>query len=306
MNDDRENPSSRPSGKGDGGRRDPSHRQTRQSEPGLGVSGTDHADSNKTASEAEDAVATAAPRWAHVTTQGHAYRNGIFDCLSIPGFILLSTAAGFGALARDAGFSLLNAVTMMATFYALPAQVVMVDQLARGGSVLAGTFSVLITAIRMLPMVVAIMPQLQAPRRDLWRQTLAVHGVAVTGWIEGMRRLPAVPSHVKLSYFLGLGGGLVGVTVLGTIIGFEAAGSLPPLLSAVLLFLTPIYFLLSMLATIRGVSEALPVVFGCALGPVFFLVAPGLDLLLTAVIGGGAAYAIARFRRSAAGQGGGT
>ena len=223
-------------------------RQSREQDTDLGADTTDGAAS-------ADALA-ASQRWEPVSRQMQAYKYGLFDCFSIPGLILLSTAAGFGALARDAGFSLLNAVVMMATFYALPAQVVLVDQLARGGSVLAGAFSVLITAVRMLPMVVAIMPQLQAPRHHLWRQVVAVHGVAVTGWIEGMRRLPFVPQPFKLTYYLGLGGGLVGVTVLGTIIGFEAAGSLPPLISAVLLFLTPIYFLLSMLATIRVLSVA--------------------------------------------------
>lgn len=237
--------------------------------------------------------------WSRASSQRGAVLCGLYDCLSVPGLILLASSAGFGALARDAGFSLTNAVFMMATFYALPAQVVMVDQLARGGSLLGGTFSVLITAVRMLPMVVSIMPQLKAPKRHWWRQVLAVHGVAVTGWIEGMRRLPLVPSAFKLSYYLGLAWGLVCVTVLGTSLGFEAAGSLPPTVAAVLLFLTPVYFLLSMLATVRGFSDGLAIAFGCVLGPVFYVVTPGFDLLLTGVVGGGAAYLIGTVRKTA-------
>lgn len=226
---------------------------------------------------------------------------GLADCLSIPGLILFSSSAGFGALAQDAGFSLTNAVFMMAIFYALPAQVVMVDQLARGASILTGTFSVLLTAVRMLPMVVSLMPELKAPRGHWWRQALAVHGIAVTGWIEGMRRVPKVPRPYKLSYFIGLAWGLIAVTMIGTSAGFILAGGLPPLASAVLLFLTPIYFLLSMMATARTVPDWLPIGVGCAVGPVFHIIAPELDLLLTGVIGGGAAYLIGRRIKSKGG-----
>lgn len=233
-------------------------------------------------------------RWDGTASQPLAFRHGLQDCASIPGLILLTSSAGFGALAEDAGFSLINAAFMMAVFYALPAQVVMVDQLARGASIVTGTFSVLLTAVRMVPMVVSLMPELKAPRRHWWRQVLAVHGIAVTGWIEGMRRVPLVPADYKLTYYLGLAWGLILVTVIGTIAGFTLAGSLPPLASAVLLFLTPIYFLLSMMATARTTPDWLPIVFGCASGPVFHVVSPELDLALTGLIGGGAAYLVGR------------
>lgn len=248
-----------------------------------------------------EASALADARWAGEVGAWGTISRGLFDCISIPGLILLSSSAGFGALARDAGFSLTNATFMMAAFYALPAQVVMVDQLARGASIWAGAFSVLLTAIRMIPMVVSIMPLIRARPSQRWLQVMAVHGVAVTGWIEGMRRLPAVPEDKRVVYYAGLAWGLVGVTVLGTIIGFEAAGSLPPIIAAVLLFLTPIYFLLSMMATVRaGSADALSIAFGCALGPAFYVMTPGLDLLLTAVVGGGAAYLIGRRRNGGA------
>ena len=108
-----------------------------------------------------------------------AFLSGLTGSFSIPGFILVAGAAGFGALARDVGMSLFNAVFMMGVFFALPAQVVMMDQLARGGSVVAGAFAVALTAVRLLPMTVALVP-LFKDDKSAWRQTLAVHFVAVT------------------------------------------------------------------------------------------------------------------------------
>ena len=80
----------------------------------------------------------AAGRLDAESSQRRALRAGFLGCLSVPGLILFCSAAGYGALARDSGFSLFNAAFMMAVLYALPAQVVVIDQLARGASIWAG------------------------------------------------------------------------------------------------------------------------------------------------------------------------
>ncbi len=221
-----------------------------------------------------------------MSTPAKGFRDGLLVALSIPGLILAFSAAGFGALARDAGMSLGNSVFMMGVFFALPAQVVMMDQIARGGSVFGGALVVMLTGVRLLPMVVAIMPLLKDGERTTWRQVLAVHAVAVTAWIEGMRRLPSLPEDQRLSHFLGIGVGLVGTTLIGTATGFLLAGSVPKIVAAVLLFLTPIYFFLSLLATSGAPSDRIAVLTGAALGPVLYVLVPGLDLLLTGLIAG--------------------
>jgi len=228
--------------------------------------------------------------------------QGLIGSLSIPGIILVAGAAGFGALARDAGLSLGNAVFMMAAFFALPAQVVLMDQLARGGSILAGAFAVALTAIRLLPMTVALMPLLKGDK-STWRQVLAVHFIAVTAWIEGMRRLPARPEPERLTYFIGLGSGFLLTTLVGAAFGYELAGSVPPILSAALLFMTPVYFFLSLIATARNQVDYMALVLGSLLGPVFYILVPGFDLLLGGVIGGTLAYFAGRFRRPTPGKG---
>lgn len=229
------------------------------------------------------------PEWSHAS-RPTAFMRGLRVSLSLPGIILAASCSGFGALARDAGLSLGNAIAMMTAMFALPAQVVLTDQLARGGALMAGALAVTLTGIRMVPMVVTIMPFLHEEKRVGWRTLLAVHGIAITAWIEGMRRLPDVPQPLRLTHFLGIGIGLIGVATLGTIVGFLAAGALPPMLAAALLFLTPIYFILSMLATARVRSDYLAIVAGGIVGPIAYLTIPGSDLLAAGLIGGTLAH----------------
>ncbi|MEO0729455.1 MAG: AzlC family ABC transporter permease, partial [Pseudomonadota bacterium] len=67
---------------------------------------------------------------------------------------MLATSSGFGALAVDAGVTLELSLLMSVIFFALPAQVVLIDELARGASVLVVALAVSVTAIRLLPMAV--------------------------------------------------------------------------------------------------------------------------------------------------------
>ncbi|MFV0369917.1 MAG: AzlC family ABC transporter permease, partial [Hyphomicrobiaceae bacterium] len=227
-----------------------------------------------------------------------AFVRGLAVGLSVPGVILFASAAGYGALARDAGFSLFNSIYMMGIFFALPAQVLMLDQIARGGSLAASAFAVTLTGIRLLPMGALLMPLLKGPRVRYWQYLVAAHFVAVTAWIEGWRRLPSVPVSLRMEHFIGIGTAMLASTLLGTAVGYEVAGTVPTVIAAALLFLTPVYFLLSLLATASEFSDKAAIVFGVALGPPFYLLAPGFDLLLAGVIGGTLARVLARRRTS--------
>lgn len=239
--------------------------------------------------------------WWRGLTRWAVFRRGLAVSLTVPGLILAASSAGFGALARDAGFSLANSVFMMGAFFALPAQVVMVDQMARGGSLSAGALVVALTGIRLLPMCVVLMPYLKGPHGSRLRYLLAGHFIAVTAWMEGWRRLPRIPAEHRLDHFLGIGFGLVGTTLVGTAFGYELAGTVPALVAAVLLFLTPVYFLLSLLAAAgRDGTDRLAILCGVVLGPPMYLLSPGFDLLLTGLIGGTIAHFGARLWRGPA------
>ena len=216
--------------------------------------------------------------------------RGLGVALTVPGLILLASCFGFGALARDAGLSLFNAGLMMATLFALPAQVAFLDQLARGASLIAGAIAVTLTGIRLLPMVVTLMPLIRGETRPGVRTFVAVHGIAITAWMEGFRRLPAIPEELRLTHFLGISTGLILISVVGTLGGHIAAGALPTLLAATLLFLTPVYFMISLLATAGVAADRLAIVIGGVLGPLLYTIAPGFDLLLCGIIGGTIAY----------------
>jgi predicted branched-subunit amino acid permease len=84
----------------------------------------------------------------------------------------------------------------------------------------------------------------------------------------------------------------------GTLAGYYLAGSLPPVLSAGLLFLTPISFLISTTRNCRLISDWLALAFGIVLGPLMAALHLGLDLLWTGIVGGSLAYAIHRLRET--------
>jgi predicted branched-subunit amino acid permease len=217
---------------------------------------------------------------------------------STPAALLFMTAIGFGALSRDLGFTWGQAAFLSAFLYALPAQVMLVDQLARGAAVVAAAFAVSLTAIRLLPMTVSLLPYLKDERGLRPIHWLAVHLVAITVWLEGGRRLPDLPPHLRLPHFFGIGTAMIAATVGGTLAGFGLAGAVPPLVSAVLLFITPVYFLLSLAIGARLPMDWLAIGAGVVLGPLLYLVTPGFDLLLTGVIGGTAAWLVKWGRRA--------
>jgi len=222
--------------------------------------------------------------------------RGCLVALTVPGFILSASSAGFGALARDGGLSLTHALVMMWALFALPAQVVLVDQLARGGSLIAGAFAVMLIGVRMLPMTVTLAPHLNSPSGRSLARIVAVHAIAITSWFEGLRRLPEEPIATRLDNFLGIGTGLLLASLAGVVSGYVVAGALPTFLAAALLFLTPIYFILSLVASARVAADWLAVLFGALLGPAMFMLFPGFDLLFTGLIGGTLAHVMGRRR----------
>ena len=114
--------------------------------------------------------------------------------------------------------------------------------------------------------------------------------MAVTTWIEGNRRLPAFAPELRLAHHLGIGVGVCCTMMLGSIAGYTLTGGVPASISAALLFTTPLYFILSLVATSSSRMDLAALVLGCALAPALYLLVPGFDLLATGLIGGTLAY----------------
>ena len=238
--------------------------------------------------------ADGAPSWAADASSRTAFLRGLRVAGSTPGFVLFATALGFGALARDLGVSFAETLLISGVIYALPAQVILVDQLGRGATLAAAAFAVSLTAIRLLPMTIALLPYLIDGRGLRPVHFLAGHFVAVTAWIEGNRRLRLVPEHLRLAHFIGIGLGMLVMTALGSAAGHLVSAALAPSVSAALLFMTPIYFLLSLLSSVTREMDWFAIGLGVVLGPLLFLFLPGPDLMLTGVVGGTIAWWIGR------------
>jgi predicted branched-subunit amino acid permease len=204
---------------------------------------------------------------------------------------------GYGALAKDSGLDLALTLFINAIFFALPAQVVLVDQIARGAALGGAAFAVALTAIRLLPMTVSLIPLMRNGERLPRFGFLAVHFVAISVWVDGTLRLPYLPPPKRLPYFLGMGLGMMMATLTGSTTGYILASSVPPTVSAALLFMSPTFFWLSQVGTARLLPDWLAIGLGCVIGPLLFQFVPGLDLLLAGLIGGTIAFIVGKRRQ---------
>jgi predicted branched-subunit amino acid permease len=220
--------------------------------------------------------------------------RGVLAAFSIPGLILSSAFIGFAGLAKAAGLTLWQTVFMVGVVWALPAKVVLVGAILSGSSVFAAAFAVALSSIRLMPMVVALVPEMRAPTTPRWVLYVLSHFVAVTSWVLAMEQLRRLPRAVRTTYYAGLGGTLVLANMILTGVVFLLADSLPPTLMAGLLLLTPIYFLTSLWGSAREKAAHTAMVLGIVLGPVIHIYAPGFDLLIAGLLGGIGAYLIHR------------
>lgn len=225
-----------------------------------------------------------------------AFLGGALDALKLPAWMLGFSMMGVGPLARDVGFSIDVAALSTILVFAGPAQVVFFGMIAAGASHAAIAFAVTLSAIRLLPMTAALMPLLRSGTAPSHGKLLfASHFVAVTVWVESMRRLPGLRAELRRPYFFGIGMACLVVATSATIVGYALASSVPPAVGAGLLFGTPVFFTLSLIGGARiradwvalGLGFALPAIFGGWLGA-----APAL--FLTGLIGGTVAFLLQR------------
>jgi predicted branched-subunit amino acid permease len=217
---------------------------------------------------------------------------------SIFSYVLFGTYIGIGALSHDFGFTIAWSLTATILIWAGPAQVILVSALGGGASLIEAAIAVGLSAVRLLPMVVTMLPMLRRPGLRSWKVLLPAHFTAVSLWVEALRLLPNVPREGRVAFCNGLGTGYGTCAISATAVGFYLAASLPPLLSAALLFLTPLAFLMSALRNARMLVDRLALALGLVLGPLFAWWQIGLDLMWSGIVGGTAAYAVHRVREA--------
>lgn len=217
-----------------------------------------------------------------------ALRQGVRDALGAPVMVLFAGMIGFGAMCRANGLDIWFATATSFFMFALPGQVVMLEMLITGSSLLAIGLAVSLTSTRFITMAVTLFPQLHERDRNP-KLFASVHMMAMTAWAVSMREFSRMAPQHRLSYFLGLAFPCWLVSLPGTSLGYVIAGQVSTPVTLGLLFINPLFFLLTF-TEVKPWANRLAILIGCLLGPAFYLLDRDTSLLSTGLVAGTAAY----------------
>ncbi len=221
-----------------------------------------------------------------------AFWSGVHDGRGAPAMVLFAGMVGFGAMGRTDGFDLWFTSATSFLMFALPGQIVMLEMILVGASSLTITLATTLTATRFVTMTATLFPMLH--ERDRNRALYAkVHLLAMTAWAVSLKEFSTIEPKHRLSYFVGLGLLCWLISVPGTIVGFLIAGSVPVSITLGLIFINPLFFLLTF-TEIKVSGYRLAILLGSIVGPIFYLIDRDTSLLTAGLIGGTLAYWIDR------------
>jgi predicted branched-subunit amino acid permease len=241
------------------------------------------------------------PPPATFSSSAAAFLGGIKSALASVFFLVLAgTYMGMGALAHDFGFSPWWLALSTVLVWAAPAQVILISALGAGSALIEAAIAVTLSAIRLFPMVVALLPLLRGEGTRLRDLLLPTHFTSVSMWVESIRLLPGVPRERRIAFCNGLSVGYMSTAASFGFVGYYLAAELPPLFAGALLFLTPLSFLLSTARNAKAMMDKLALVLGLLLGTILTATNVQLDLLWTGIGGGTLAYIVHRLREAAA------
>src|SRR5215471_2434294 len=222
------------------------------------------------------------PAPANFESNMAAFLGGIRSALTSVFFVVLAgTYVGMGALAHGFGLTAWWLALSTVLVWAAPAQVILI-------------------AVRLFPMVVALLPLLREPGTRLRDLLLPTHFTSVSMWVESLRLLPGVPRERRIAFSNGLSVGYMGTAASFGFVGYYLAAELPPLLAGALLFLTPMSFLMSTARNAKAMMDQLALVLGLGLGTLLTAANIQLDLMWTGIGGGTLAYVVHRLREATA------
>ena len=224
----------------------------------------------------------------------HWIGKGMLGMLSPPALILVTAYVGFAAVAREAGFDWLQTSFMTLTVWALPSQIILIGAVSAGIALPAAALAVGLSAIRLMPMTVALIAEVKTPETRTLKLLAFSHFIAITAWVFAMQRLDEVPRDKRLLYFGSFGATLTLTNTLVVALVFNLMDELPALITGALAFLTPVYFLISLFHSARDRSGRLALLFGMLCVPPAHWLSPEFDLLIAGIAGGAIAFALGR------------
>lgn len=220
--------------------------------------------------------------------QKSAFWSGFREGAGAPAWVLFAGMIGFGALGRSNGMDVWFTTAITFSIFALPGQVVLVEMLSMGATSFAAALAVAFTATRFLTMTLTIFPQLHSKHRNK-SNLMAVHVLAMSSWASCMRNFPGVPREYRYAYFIGLGMSCWLIAIPGTVIGFLVAGFVPKAIAYGLLFINPLFFLLTFVDVVVPMNR-LAILMGGVTGTILYLYFPSESLLISGLGCGTLAY----------------
>jgi predicted branched-subunit amino acid permease len=223
-----------------------------------------------------------------------AFRTGVRESFGVPGGVLAASYVGFGALAYSSAIPVWIVIASTITIWALPGQLVMVDMWQIGAPLIAILLAVMVTNARFLPMAVTLMPVIRDHNHRPWVYYAAAQCIAMSSWIICMRRGPEMPAPERITYLCGLAAGFIAIGVVGGVVGYYIAGSIPQVMQIGMVFLAPVYFFVFLIVEVRTRLVAIALACGGIAGPLLYLMTPQWSVLLAGFIGGTLAFALHR------------
>ena len=224
--------------------------------------------------------------------RNEAFWAGIKDASGAPAMVLFAGMVGFGAMGKTNGLDVWFTGATSFLMFALPGQVVLLEMAITGSSALAIALAVTLTSTRFITMTVTLFPQFHDKDRNRGLYA-SVHLLAMTAWAISMREFHAIESKHRLSYFVGLGLLCWLISIPGTILGFFLAGMVPVAVTLGLVFINPLFFLLTF-TEVKPWVNRIAIGLGFVLGPLFFILDRDTSLLTTGLVAGTMAYFIDR------------
>ncbi len=221
-----------------------------------------------------------------------AFWSGIHDAAGAPAMVLFAGMVGFGAMGKTNGVDAWFTGATSLLMFALPGQVVLLEMVITGSSIFAIILAVSLTSTRFITMTVTLFPQFHEKDRN-HSLYASVHLLAMTAWAISMREFQTIEARHRSSYFIGLGLLCWIISIPGTILGYLLAGMVPPAVTLGLVFINPLFFLLTF-TEVKPWINRIAIGLGFVFGPIFILLDRDSSLLTTGLVAGTIAYLVDR------------
>jgi len=222
--------------------------------------------------------------------------KGAKDAFGAPAAILFAGMLGFGAMGQANGLDIWVTSATSFFMFALPGQVVLVEMLVLSASGVTIAVAVSLTATRFFTMCLTLFPQFPEKQRSSFYY-LVVHFVAMTAWAVSMRDFPKMKPEDRLSYFTGFAFVCWAVSTPATVLGYMLAGQVPSYINLGLVFINPLFFLLTF-TEVKPRANRMAILLGGPIGLLSYLWFPDYSLLIAGLFGGTIAYMVDKHFRN--------